>query len=223
MTRSIKPVIAGKQMLNQHESAQNDAQLVLKGRIDRFSTYYFIVTFLVFTFICFGNELDRAFNLYILLVPILLIPAGILSISLLVSLGVSLFRRQWRRALSILCAPILAAGLLWGCAQAGLTPTWIRFQLTKSYFEDEVLRSSQQPPRLIAFPWGETGGAAVTNSIFTLVYDESDEIRLPIGMRSASWLERSRQDRRMRPIAAGIGVSDIRHLSGHFYAVTETY
>ncbi|MFD1302486.1 hypothetical protein [Methylobacterium marchantiae] len=191
---------------------------------DSFTVFYVVLTLGFYLLLAFSWELDRAFNLFILLVPILLIPGLLLAVTLLVGLTLNLFRRRWRRVLSVLMAPFAAAVPLFLCQHLGLTPTWLRFTLNRSHYDAEIARMVRQAdaPRLKAFDWGETGGAGSTNQFLTLVFDEAGEIILSADQRSKRWLEQARQDWRLQGIHRDGAKVNIQHLGGHFYAVTQT-
>ena len=86
----------------------------------------------------------------------------------------------------------------------------------------------------MVWDWGETGGAAVTNVFYTLVYDQSDEIFRSPSQRSEGWTERANamakgtmlfsilQTEKSRPDpGSNVPSLTIRRLEGHFYLVTE--
>jgi hypothetical protein len=55
-----------------------------------------------------AEDLDRIFNLYIFLVPVLALPTLFVGAGLTIGLVVNVLGRRWRRVMSILVAPILA-------------------------------------------------------------------------------------------------------------------
>jgi hypothetical protein len=194
-------------------------------RVDRFSATHFCLCLLCFLLVAFSQELNRILNLWLLLVPLLLLPLGLLVLTLTSSIIWNAMRGRWRRAVSAAIAPFAAAIPLILCYQLGITPTWLRFQLSRTHFESEVALTSTANGvlRLRAFAWGETGGAAVANIFHTLVFDESDEIGLPPEQRSASWLERAKDQRQLYSILRGRGAPTVQRLSRHWYVVTQIY
>jgi len=85
----------------------------------------------------------------------------------------------------------------------------LRFAVTRSYYEHQVsLLPRDGRPRLAVFNWG-----GMIWSSRGVVYDESDEIALPLGQQSADWNARARSGE------LGCGNWDARRLSSHFYLV----
>jgi hypothetical protein len=176
------------------------------------------------------NEFDRIFNLYLLIVPFLFFPTVALGLWWLGSLLASIWHRRWRRAASVIVAPVIAYGLIQLILHLGFTPGWIRFELGRQYYLaeiDKLPRGSE--PRFKVFNWGQTGGAAVVNNFFTLVFDESDEIALPAEKRSSDWSRRARSFCPGSQMCSILQPDPPRHIvdvvkiSGHFYLVTELY
>lgn len=176
------------------------------------------------------NELDRIFNLYLLIVPFLFFPAVVLGLWWLGSLLSSIWHRRWRRAASAIVAPMVAYGLIQLVLHLGFTPGWIRFELGKHHYLAEIERLPQNgEPRFKLFNWGGTGGAGVVNVFFNLIFDESDEIALPPEKRSAQWLSRMRSYcpgtqmcSILRPNPPS-HIVDVQKVGQHFYLVTEYY
>jgi hypothetical protein len=178
----------------------------------------------------YGNELDRIFHLYVLLLPVLFIPALIVTVALLVGGILACVRRHWRRLASIVAAPPLAWALFAWLSQMGVSPDWVHFQLQKSAYLEQVARCECGPNglRFKVFDWGGTGGVAVANIFYSLVYDESDEIALPAGEWTTAWKRR---------VGPGTGSqlysilqpedehhsTNVKLVEGHFYLVTEVY
>jgi hypothetical protein len=131
---------------------------------------------------------------------------------------------------SIVAAPPLAWALFVSLSHTGISPEWLRFQLAKESYLEQVARSERGPDglRFKVFDWGSVGGVAVPNFFYTLVYDESDEIALPANERTMAWKQR---------VGSGIGSqlysilqpenerhsTKVQLLEGHFYLVTEVY
>jgi hypothetical protein len=192
---------------------------------NKFSVVYFIWVAPIFLLFAVGNDLDRIFNLYLFLVPLLFVPALAVSVCLIVALVGNLVRRRWRRVASVILAPV-AAFLLFELADAaGLNSARIRFEIGKEYYLDQIAKLPQTgQPQFKLFDWGGTGGAGVTNVFYALIYDESDEILLPPQERSAAWRDRVNKECRalcsiLRP-SSDIS-TNVRKIVGHFYFVSE--
>jgi hypothetical protein len=79
---------------------------------DKFSFAYFLWVALIFLLFASSNDLDRIFNLYLLLVPLLFLPALAVVIYCVVALIRNVMLRRWRRVISVLVAPVAAYLLL---------------------------------------------------------------------------------------------------------------
>jgi amino acid transporter len=191
---------------------------------DRFVFRYFFLCLGYFMLFVFSQELDRIFNLYLFLVPLLLLPFGLLLLTIIWGILRNLVRRHWRRAFCATIAPFAAAAPLLICYQLGITPTWLRFQFSLAHYERELatINTADNALRLRAFAWGETGGVAVANVFYTLVFDESGEILLPAERRSAAWLERANQTQ-LHSFLQGTSTTDVKSMGRHWYVVTEIY
>ncbi|MDF0694935.1 hypothetical protein PYR71_00110 [Rhizobium sp. MC63] len=102
------------------------------------------------------------------------------------SLCFNLVLRRWRRALSLVTAPLLLLICLHLLAAAGIAPDSVRFALTRQAYLAEIKRSDVGHP-FRTFVWDDTFRHKTYS---TLVYDESDEIALPKGEQSAAWQQR---------------------------------
>jgi hypothetical protein len=116
----------------------------------------------------------------------------LLAIAIVISLCVNAIRRRWRRVLSLLVAPAFLLIPIILLARAGITPDWVRFTLTRNGYLAEIQQSNVQgtEPRFNTFVWDDTFTA---KTYVTLVYDESDEIALPIGNQSEAWRQRTQK------------------------------
>jgi hypothetical protein len=197
-------------------------------RTDKFTIVYSLWIGALFLFLAYGNELDRIYNLWLALVPILLFPTIILVVALMVSLIGNAYARRWRRAVSVIAAPFLAYAFFAMLGALGINPQRIRFEVNKSEYERQIAEIPQtDAPRLKMFDWGSTGGAAVVNVFYNLIYDESDEIGLSPERRSAEWYSR------VSPLCPGTQMCsilksdlpgydiEIKKMGTHFYLVTE--
>jgi hypothetical protein len=204
-------------------------------RLDRFTLSYTAWTAAIFLLLYYGEELDRVFRLYWFLIPVLGLPALGLVVGLVVALIVNAFRRRWRRAPSILAAPILAGSVFALLIHFRVTPDLVRFELWRSSYLSQVaaLPATDDGPRLKVWSWGGTGGAGVTNIEKLLVYDDSDKIALPPSAWSPEWRGRANLaaagnsfEGVLHPDIFGDRYEDhvaVRRLDGHFYLVTESF
>jgi hypothetical protein len=65
----------------------------------------------------------------------------------------------------------------------------LRFAMTRSNYDHQVaLLPADDKPRIAVFNWG-----GMIWSSQGVVYDESDEIALPLGQQSAAWLDKARE------------------------------
>jgi hypothetical protein len=206
---------------------------------DRFSCAYTCWTAAVALLVFIGNELDRTFHLYVFLIPVLGIPALVLLIALLISFGANVFTGRWRRVASIVAAPLLVGSLFFLILRAGINEDWVRFELGKPNYLREVskLPTSENGVRFKVWDWGSTGGAAVTNIDYYLVYDESDQVSLPLSSRSEDWKRTADQAAKssngfyatMHPESYTTDTENylkqigVWHLDGHFYLVTQSF
>jgi hypothetical protein len=219
-------------MMTLEQTAANSSEQAAKP--DAYTPRYTIWAGAFFLLVWLGRDLDRIFNLYILLVPILALPALILAATLVISLGVNVIRRRWRRTISIIAAPIIAASFFLLLGWLGITTDLIRFELWKSSYLAQVdaLSATDGGPRLKTWDWGSTGGVAVANIFWMLVYDDSDQIALPRSSWSAEWLQRADQAAKGNALYSVIHPEgftgdveqyerhiSVRRLDGHFYVV----
>jgi hypothetical protein len=211
------------------ENDVNELQRITKS--DAYSPWYTIWTAAFFVLLWAGPDLDRIFNLWLLLVPIIFIPAVALAGILVISLILSLIRRQWRRAGSIVAAPAIVLFLSSTLVRLGITPELIRFELSKSAYSAEVAATpATDGPRLRCWDWGETGGAGVVNVFWTLVFDESDRIALPPSSWSTDWVDKVASvnrdgGSRCHAIARLINENHatVSRLGGHFFVIEEVW
>jgi hypothetical protein len=170
------------------QTAVNGGEKARKS--DAYTPWYTIWTGALFLLLWVSNDLDRIFNLYVLLVPILFLPALGWAATMVMSLGSNAVRRRWRRTLSIVAAPIITGLFFLLLGWLGITTELIRLELWKSSYLAQVdaIPATDDGPRLKVWDWGSVGGAAVPNVFWHLVYDDSDQIRLPRSSRSAGWI-----------------------------------
>jgi hypothetical protein len=229
MTAGIALQEAGVEtMSNVSEQVTDPAR---PAKSDAFTPWYTVLTGAFFLLLWTDQDLDRIFNLYILLVPILAICAFIWLATLLTGLAVNAFKRRWRRVLSIAVAPIIAWSFFSALGPLGVTTQRIRLEWGKSDYLAEVgaLPASDDGIRLKTWNWGSTGGVAVPNFFWTLVYDDSDQIVLPPSSWSAVWVRKTGQTG--SPLYSVVHnrrdgkdyYVSVKRLDGHFYVVEELY
>jgi hypothetical protein len=175
---------------------------------DKFTLSYSLWIGAPILILVLGGELDRIFNLHILLVPLILIPALAAGMAWLVALIQSASRRRWRRVASIVAAPVIAVSFFAILNVLGIDPDRVRFELSRQYYLDQIAQIPRvgNEPRFKSFPWGETGGAVGANVFRTLEFDESGQI---------AGTDDQTSDRRYS--------KSVRALRDHFYIVTETH
>lgn len=198
-------------------------------RADRFTFVWFLVFCLYFLLFAYSSELDRIFHLWMLVIPLLLLPAAAIVICWLVFLVINAVRRRWRRLGSQVVAPVLAFALFALLFAIGATPDRIRFELNRGWYEAEIARLPQTgAPRFHKWDWGYSGGVPGPDISYTLVFDESDEIVRPPEQRSVGWQKRMTpqmcpKDWSSCPIYESGGAKSVtvEKISGHFFLVTE--
>lgn len=104
-----------------------------------------------------------------------------------------------------------------------------RFRLNRQHYVDQIAQLPQTgAPRLAAFDWGSTGGVAVANVFYTLVYDESGEIDRLVEERTMEWRQRACSVSNLRTCFTKKSdppryYVDVRKMDTHFYLMRETY
>ncbi|VIO69028.1 hypothetical protein [Bradyrhizobium ivorense] len=210
------------------DPASEDKGAALADRNDKFSISYFIWVLLIGLLFAFGSDLDRIFNLWLMLVPIIFLPALVVAAFWLAALIRNLWLKRWKRVTSIVVAPIAVCLIFASARMAGISPEFLRFAIWKSHYIEQVEKlPPTDEPRLATFDWGQTGGAGVANFIYTLVFDESDEIARAPEQRSRAWQDRmNRRCPGTTPCSpsdpAGFSIA-VRKLDGHFYLVTTSW
>jgi hypothetical protein len=199
-------------------------------KFDGYTPWWTVWTGAFFLLLWLSQDLDRIFNLYIALVPLLAIPAFAWLAAMVIGLGLNAFKRRWRRVISIVAAPIVAGTFFLALEPLGVTTERIRLELWKSSCLREVdaAPASDDGTRLKTWNWGRTGGPVGVNIFWTLVYDDSDQVGLPSSSWSAEWVQKAGQaGSPLYPLVSHMrgGKSDVsvRHLDGHFYVVEELY
>jgi hypothetical protein len=189
-------------------------------RRNRLTPSYSFGTVAITLFVSASQELDMALNLWVLLVPVLLLPIALFLVGLAAALSIHLVWRRWRRVASILVGPPIASVCTLMLLQAGYDVTWMRFEATKSRYVHELEQNAS--PSYKVWQWGETGGVGTANAFYTLVYDESDAVAKKEGpgagdKDSPSVLSDAVVEN------SGMPWVSVRHIEGHFYLVCELY
>ena len=195
------------------------------ARDDKFTSIYALWAGGLFLLCALSNYLDRIFNLYLLLVPLLLLPTLVVAVSLLVSLIGNAVKRRWRRCVSVVAGPLVAASAFVFVGYLGINPDRIRFELTKSYYTKLTVQMPREgaDPLFMRFDWGSTGGAGAANIFHMLVFDESDEVALPLERRSDQWRQRAGTQMPSMLNADERHSIQVKKMGGHFYLITEVY
>jgi hypothetical protein len=128
-----------------------------------------------------------------------------------------LHRRQWRRAASAFVLPAGALAAFLNSHFVAKATIWAgdRLELlaTFSTYSRQISKlPHQQGPRIATFPWRDLNGFQMDLGYVLLVYDESDEVALPAGQRSAAWKENAGSDLQCR-------LTGVEHIFGHYYFV----
>lgn len=153
----------------------------------------------------FAGELDRKFELWFALVPVLGVPAIAVGVTWMVGIVRSSLRRDWMTVASVAIAPVIVWPLLILALHTGFDSHWMRFQINKSGYEASIRTLRAPSPAYHSWDWGTTGGAASVNIFYFLIYDESDQTP-----RRATEASRS-------------FVTQVRSFGDHFYLVTQIY
>ena len=170
-----------------------------------FSPFHIVLQMLVAALFFSAHELDRIFNLWFALVPIIGIPAIIVGIIWIVGIIRNLILGRWLRLASVAIAPLLVWPLLILLLRTGFDSHWVRFQFNKPSYEETVQALEGTHPRYHSWSWGSTGGAAAANIFHSLVYDESDRVAHRDGEKVEG------------------GITSVRTFGNHFYLVTLIY
>ena len=206
-------------------AVQSASVLALPAR-DRY-TWIWLFVFLYFLLLAYSQELDRIFNLWLALVPLLLAPAIAIVCCWLIALMLNIAWRRWRRLIAQIVAPFAALALFTLLGTVGVNPERIRFEVNRRSYEAGIARLPRTgEPRFHTFDWGGTGGVAVPNFVFTLVFDESDEIGLPPEQRSTWWRKRVTalicpNAPLCWPYETVTTAVTVKRITGHFFVVTE--
>lgn len=121
-----------------------------------------------------SDELDKRFGLWLLIIPMIGLPALIASGFFLTGIISSLWTRRWRTLCLISAAPALTYGLLLASFHYQVDTDWLHFQWAHDHYEKLARALPGPAPKYHEWDWGGTGGAASANIFYTLIYDESD-------------------------------------------------
>ncbi|WP_017902114.1 hypothetical protein [Pseudomonas asplenii] len=175
-----------------------------EDQADRFTVRH-LGDWLVFCLILYiSSELDRLLGLWLLLIPLLTAPALIASCSFVVGFVANLWKRRWKRLVSVVVAPVITVGLLAASFHYGVDAGWVSFQLKRHIYMEMVRSLPQSSAKYHEWSWGSTGGDIGTNVTYTLVYDETDKP-----------LTQPKNDRQWQETAS------VQPYGHHFFLVTE--
>jgi hypothetical protein len=176
-----------------------------RGWRDFFSSFHVVLQLLVASLFFFATELDRIFNLWFALVPVIGISAIIVGIIWIVGVVRNLILGRWLRLASVTMAPLMVWPFLVLLLRTGFDSHWMRFQFNKPNYVETVRTLEGTHPIYRSWNWGSTGGAAAANIFYSLVYDESDKVTLRDGEKVEG------------------GITSVRTFGDHFYLVTLIY
>lgn len=114
---------------------------------DKFSFSYFLWVVLIFLLFASGADLDRIFKLYLLLVPLVFIPALAVLVLWTMALMRNVALRRWRRVISVLVAPVAACALFVVADAAGVNSERIRLEIgsNTTSMKSQSLRKPMNP------------------------------------------------------------------------------
>ena len=173
------------------------------GRL--FSPFHIALQLLLAILFYSANELDRIFNLWFALVPIIGIPTIIVGMIWIGGIVRSLAQRRWLRLASVVAAPLMVWPLLFLLLRTGFDSHWVRFQFNKPGYEETGRKLGGTHPIHHSWDWDSTGGAAAVNVFYSLTYDESDQVMLKDGEKVEG------------------GTTRVRKFGDYFYLVTLIY
>ena len=177
------------------------------------------------------SALDRQFDLFLLLLPVIGLPILAIAFTLGAALLFHLYSTQWRRAASVLLAGVLA----W-CFLEWLpinSVDWAIFELNQSRYDTSPANlPGSVGSRIKAWLFRDEGafGSPVVETY--VVYDESDELALPAVQRSEAWKSRAvtagQPDRNFEYLARPQdrhtpSASHVSRIHGHWYFVELTF
>jgi|SRR5471030_838839 len=144
------------------KKANGELAQSLSRKREWFSAGHFCVWLVFGAILYVGDELDRLFGLWLLLVPLIAIPGLIALVTFVMGLIANLWVRRWWRLVSVIAAPALMIGLLAASIRYQFNADWVHFQLTRGYYMRIASTLPDPSPKYHAWDWGETGGAKCT-------------------------------------------------------------
>lgn len=151
----------------------------------------------------FAGELDRTLGLWILIIPVVFIPAITVALIWIVSVFSNLIRRRWTRLISAAIAPLIVWPVFFLLLMSGFDADWVHFQIKRPSYMATIRTLDVSHPRERSWDWGGRGGVGSVNFHYSVVYDETD--------RTAS---------RDGEKVEGGGTVWVRSFGDHFYLVT---
>jgi|GraSoiStandDraft_16_1057320.scaffolds.fasta_scaffold459362_2 hypothetical protein len=184
----------------------------VSGKTNRSFARWFLLIAVAIPFACgvlVSYSASTLFIIVLTVVPIWLLAAAAVF-------GFSAFnavKKRWRISVYRLGSSVILAGSLI-LIPVGLDAGYhLRLWSFQNYYDGEIAKLSKDSnPPFRVFDWG---GYFIFNSIF-LVYDETDQLSLPLGTQSSKWKER------VNGKTGGLfgGNWSAEHLKGHYYVVT---
>ncbi|CAH2602465.1 conserved protein of unknown function [Rhodovastum atsumiense] len=138
---------------------------------------------------------------------------------------------------SVFVSPFIAWSFFSLFGTIGITTDLIRLEVSKYFYDSEVAQmpATNTGIRLKIWDWGGIGGAGVPNDFYYLVYDDSDQIALPLASRSADWMVQAEEAAQntgfysvihpesfTRDTQAYLKNISVTKLDGHFFLVIQT-
>jgi hypothetical protein len=208
----------------------------LKAKRDGFSLSYAVwaLVLLLYGEVMLG--LSKAYYLYDTGDLLFFVPAIVAIVAWLFLILSNLIKWRWRRVVSVFVAPVLGFAPLVLVGHLGINADRLRFEYRESEMMKDVADSaaSNGHPVLIHWLWGDQGGGFGASNIESkLIYDETDEIALPL----SNWTDEVRgrlfnnsgfghkknyvDGSGLNPPGDGTSEPSIESIGGHFYLATQ--
>ena len=184
----------------------------VSGKTNRSFARWFLLIAVAIPFACgvlVSYSASTLFIIVLTVVPIWLLAAAAVF-------GFSAFnavKKRWRISVYRLGSSVILAGSLI-LIPVGLDAGYhLRLWSFQNYYDGEIAKLSKDSnPPFRVFDWG---GYFIFNSIF-LVYDETDQLSLPLGTQSSEW--KGRVNGKTGGLFGGNWSAE--HVKGHYYVVT---
>ncbi len=193
--------------------------------LDRFMAWPGCVALVVLVIIGVAASFDElgGWLIALMLLATIWLPA---SLAALGAIGFLAWHRKWRRVLSLLPLPLVAALAVFAPSPTmravAVAGDYVRLVVGYPIYASRIVATSDAGPRFAKIDWGGTGFAGIAGSDIYLVYDASDEI-VDVhhnGSASSRLLILSCDDfDTADPTTRGDQCFVVRHMLGHFYRV----